>query len=86
MRDRERFSPAQCRAGRALLDWSQDRLAMRADLELEAIELFEAATAELCEADIHRIGRAFLEAGVIALPADWAGEGVRLSRPARSTP
>lgn len=77
MRDRERFSPAQCRAGRGLLGWPPERLAQAAGLEPEAVELYEAAEGALAESELARLGGAFAEHGVIALPQNLAGEGVR---------
>lgn len=36
-----RFSAAQCRAGRAFLQWSIDRLSDKADIKAATISLFE---------------------------------------------
>lgn len=82
MSDRTRFSPAQLRAARGLLDWSVDRLAEAADLECEAITLFETAEGELSPRDMGRLGRALNMNGVIAIAGDRAGPGVRFRRPA----
>jgi hypothetical protein len=82
MRERERFSPAQCRAGRALLEWTAEDLSTRAALDPEAVELFEAQGGDLAGTEQARIGSAFYAAGVIAIPEGLAGEGVRFSRPA----
>jgi hypothetical protein len=81
MRDRERFSPAQCRAGRGLLGWSIDELARRARLEPEGVELYEAGEGQLGDGDLAATGEAFALAGVIAIPQRLAGEGVRFSAP-----
>lgn len=86
MTSKESFSPAQCRAGRGLLDWSADDLARRAGLECEAVELFERGEGDLSVRDRQAIGRAFGAAGVIAKAEGSAGEGVRFSRPARLSP
>lgn len=80
-REREIFSPAQCRAGRGLLGWTPERLAELARLELEAIQLFEAGASELSGGELYRIGRAFNMHGVIALPGELAGPGVRFRKP-----
>ena len=72
------MSVAQVRAARGLLDWSLPRLAAEAGLEAEALELFEAGRAELSEADARVVSSALYVAGVIPIPADLAGEGVRL--------
>jgi len=84
MRDRERFSPAQCRAARGLLNWSPADLARRARVELEAVELYEAGDAELGVSDLVMVGHVLSEAGVIALAEKIAGEGVRFRQ--RRTP
>lgn len=80
-RDRETFSPAQSRAARGLLGWSAADCIATARLELEALELYEAGEAELGDADLARLGAAYYAAGVIAVPANFAGEGVRWVRP-----
>jgi DNA-binding XRE family transcriptional regulator len=77
---REKFSPAQCRAARALLDWPQEGLAERARLEAEAVALYEAGDGELSLGEAAAIGRAFNAAGVIPIRANLAGEGVRFNR------
>lgn len=40
---RDKFSPAQCRGARGLLDWSQERLAIECGLEVEAVQLLRPA-------------------------------------------
>ena len=82
LRPRETFSPRQCRAARALLNWPVHMLASSAALEAEAVELFEAGDAELADDEHAAIGRALSAAGVVAIPAGSAGEGVRLRQPA----
>ena len=74
------FSPRQSRAARALLNWSQDELASRCSLELEAIELFEAGEGELAFPERVRLGAALHAGGVVAVEAKIAGEGVRLAK------
>lgn len=81
MASRDVFSPAQTRAARALLGWSQERLAEASRLELEAIELFEGGDGELAANELQRVRRALNMFGVIALQADLAGPGVRFRRP-----
>lgn len=82
MRSRERFSPAQARAARALLGWSVDQVAAASRLEAEAIEIYEAGEAELGEVQLALLGYAFACAGVIAKAGTHlAGEGVRRSAP-----
>jgi len=78
------FSPGQCRAGRGLLGWSQDRLAASARLEPEAVELYERGEGQLSTAELTVLGAAFNSAGVIAVAENCAGEGVRFNRPSGS--
>lgn len=78
---RSRFSSRQCAAARALLGMGRSELGALADLDPEAIELFERGE-ELAAAELVRIGRALNDAGVIAKPATlFPGEGVRVNRP-----
>jgi|GEM_PF-3592411 len=79
MRARSKFSPAQCRAARALLGWSQEDLAQRAHVELETVQLYEAELAVLRISELIVLGTALNDGGAIALPTGWAGEGVRFS-------
>ncbi len=81
MKSRQTFSPAQCRAGRGLLDWSAEDLARRAGLESEAVELFERGEGELSDDERLALGRAFGQADVIAKAEGAAGEGVRFRCP-----
>ncbi len=71
-----RFTGPQCRAARALLDWSQDRLAAAAGLESEAIELFERGEGVLSGREAVQLARAL--ADVVPIEPSLAGEGVRL--------
>ena len=80
LRDAERFSPAQCRAGRALINLSVADLALRSGLEVEAIEIYEAEDAELSLGELSMLGRAFNKAGVIAKSHSGCGDGVRIVR------
>ena len=81
MRDRERFSPAQSRAARGLLGWSQQEAASAAGLKIEAIELYEQSDGGFNEGEMWRLGAAFHRQGVIALAESLGGEGVRRTRP-----
>ena len=79
------FSSAQARAARGLLGWSVERTAAAADLEAEALRLFEEAEGDLGERELLKLSGALRRAGVLAVPAVRAGEGVRFSHP-RSVP
>jgi hypothetical protein len=76
------ITPAQLRAGRALLGLSQAEVAGRACLSLHTIKLAEAeGEAHASEAALAAIRVALEDQGVIFLDADGGeGPGVRLRR------
>jgi DNA-binding XRE family transcriptional regulator len=76
------ITPAQLRAGRALLDLSQAEVAGRACLSLKTIKLAEAeGEAHASEAALAAIRVALEDQGVIFLDTDGGeGPGVRLRR------
>lgn len=77
---RDKFSPAQSRAGRGFLGWTIERLAEEAGLEPEAVELYEAGEGDLGDDERRELGAAFNDAGCIAKGAtQHAGEGVRMT-------
>ncbi|WP_199188487.1 helix-turn-helix domain-containing protein [Haliangium sp. UPWRP_2] len=69
--------PAQCRAGRALLDWTQTRLATEAGLDAATVNAFERRKKNLTEDSLLRIRQALEAKGVIFLNS--GSPGVRLS-------
>ena len=75
------ISPAQCRAARGLLDWSQEDLARAAGLSRSTIKDFEAGRHELQRASASQLVQSLMTAGIILLPATGAGlgAGVRLA-------
>lgn len=81
MRATSAFSSAQCRAARGLLDWSQERLAIAAGLDLDELQAFESDQGELDNPQAAALAAVFTDAGVIPLDAAWAGEGVRFRSP-----
>jgi hypothetical protein len=71
------ISAAQIRAARALLDWTADRLGVECGLDGETITGFERG-ADFPTADEAGRLRAVLErSGIMLLPADGYGAGVR---------
>ncbi|QCI69124.1 helix-turn-helix transcriptional regulator [Phreatobacter stygius] len=72
--------PEQCRAARALLDWSQERLAGLADVSRSTIRGFEGGHHDLHAATEAQIVQAFQAAGICLLPDGEDGLGVRLKR------
>lgn len=81
------FSPAQCRAARALLGWTQDDLAERAEVSRGTIRGFESGQHALQRATSAAVCRALEAAGVRLMDADeQGGQGVRLAGPAEAAP
>ena len=72
------LTPAQSRAGRALLDWSQDRLAEASHLGLSTIRDFEKGRRVPSHNNLVAIVRAFENAGVELIPENGGGAGARL--------
>jgi transcriptional regulator with XRE-family HTH domain len=75
--------PAQCRAARALLDWSQQALADSAKVGVVTVRQFERGGSAPRNSTLDVIQRAFEAAGVEFIPENGGGAGLRLK--ARST-
>jgi transcriptional regulator with XRE-family HTH domain len=75
------ITPAQCRAARGLLDWSQAHLAQQAGVGVVTVRQFEADAQTPRRATLDVIARAFEAAGVELIPENGGGPGVRLKRP-----
>jgi len=74
----------QCRAARALLDWTQDDLAAHAEVSRSTVRGFEGGQHGLQRATAAAIRHVLEIAGVIFLDADAdCGPGVRLCRTPR---
>jgi DNA-binding transcriptional regulator YiaG len=74
------FTPAQCRAGRALIGLNQPGLATAADLGLSTVVDFERGRRKVSTAAEKAMRTALEAAGVIFLdPGDGKGPGVRLA-------
>lgn len=73
------LSPAQCRAARGLLDWSQEQLAQASGLSRSTVRDFESGRHEPHRGSLALLLQTFAEQGVVLIAAvDGAGEGVRL--------
>ncbi len=74
------ITPAQCRAGRALLDWSQQQLADAARVGVVTVRQFEGSASQPRNATLDVIQRALEAAGVIFISENGEGPGVRLKK------
>jgi len=72
--------PAQCRAARGLLAWSQQQLADAARVGVVTVRQFEAGAAQPRNATMEVIERALTGAGVIFVEENGGGPGVRLRK------
>ena len=68
--------PSQCKAGRALLDWTQAKLAVEAGLDAATVNAFERRKKKLTDDSLIRIQQALEAKGVIFLNS--GSPGVRL--------
>lgn len=76
------LTPAQCRAARALLDWTQDELAERAEVSRGTVRGFESGQHALQRSTAAAMRRALEAGGVILMEADRdGGQGVRFVEP-----
>jgi len=72
------FTPAQCRAARGLLGWSQRDLAREAQVGIVTVHQLEAGRSQPRRASLDVIQRAFEVAGVQFIDENGGGPGVRL--------
>lgn len=77
------ITPAQCRAARALLAWSQDDLVQASKVAKATIANFEAGKREPYARTLLDVQTAFERAGVVFIedgqPSEAGGAGVRLA-------
>jgi transcriptional regulator with XRE-family HTH domain len=74
------ITPAQCRAARGLIDWSQSQLAQAAGLGTRIVREFEAGRSAPFLKKLVAIQRALEAAGVEFIPENGSGAGVRLRK------
>jgi transcriptional regulator with XRE-family HTH domain len=77
--DAEMITPAQSRAARGLVEWSQSDLALRADLAESTIRSFEKGRRPLTMKNLAGVRHALEAAGVQFIDGNGGGPGVRLS-------
>jgi transcriptional regulator with XRE-family HTH domain len=75
------ITPRQIRAARALLDWSQQQLADKAIISLNALARLERGVVDPRMSTLDAVERALIRAGIEFIPAGDKGEGVRLLAP-----
>ncbi|WP_378947751.1 helix-turn-helix domain-containing protein [Mesorhizobium sp. ANAO-SY3R2] len=71
------ISPEQCRAARALLNWTQADLGERVSISVVSIRAFEKG-GEMRDANRKLLALTFEQAGVVLIPENGGGAGVRL--------
>jgi transcriptional regulator with XRE-family HTH domain len=74
------MTPAQCRAARGLLDWTQDKLCEAAQVSGPTVRDFENGKATPRRASLAAIQRALEDAGVEFIADNGGGPGVRLRK------
>jgi transcriptional regulator with XRE-family HTH domain len=75
------MTPAQCRAARALLDWSQQKLADAAGVGIVTVRQLEAGTTQPRNATVEAIQHTLEEAGVEFIDGNGGGPGARVKAP-----
>jgi transcriptional regulator with XRE-family HTH domain len=76
------LTPAQSRAGRGLLSWSQQELATAASVGLSTVRDLETGRRAVSAEMLDAIRNALESAGVDFIEENGGGVGARLARPA----
>ena len=74
------MTPAQSRAARALIDWTQPKLAEKAGLGLSTIVDFERERRSVADQSVKAMRAALEAVGVIFVDENGEGPGVRLRK------
>ena len=74
------MTPAQCRAARGLLDWTQVKLAEAAGLLLSTVVKFERSGRAVAAGAVPTMKRALEFAGVEFISENGSGVGVRIKK------
>jgi predicted transcriptional regulator len=74
------ITPAQCRAARGLLSWSQQKLATKAKVGIVTVHQLETGLSEPRRSTMDVIRRALETAGVEFIDENGGGPGVRLRK------
>ena len=75
------LTPAQSRAARGLIEWSQSELASRSNLGLSTIRDIEKGRRIPTINNLTAIRRALEAGGIVFIPQNGEGPGVRLRKP-----
>jgi DNA-binding XRE family transcriptional regulator len=79
--DPSRITPKQCAAARALLGWTQRQLAEVASVNETTVILFESGKRNPIPATMKAMIRALQEGGIVFIPPNGGGPGVRQRDP-----
>jgi transcriptional regulator with XRE-family HTH domain len=74
------ITPAQCRAARGLLDWTQQDLAHRAGVGIVTVRQVESGITQPRRATLEVIRRTLEAAGVQFIDENGGGPGLRLRK------
>ena len=74
------ITPEQCRAARALLEWKQTDLAKASAVGINTIRVFETKKSAPTAGTLKLLRMAFEEAGIIFIPENVEGPGLRLRK------
>lgn len=72
------LTSAQCRAGRALIEWTQPQLSQAASIDLQTIADFERRFRQPDETTRRRLRATLEAAGVVFIAENGGGAGARL--------
>jgi transcriptional regulator with XRE-family HTH domain len=75
------LSPAQSRAARALLEWSQNDLERAAKVAKKTIADFERGVRQPYDRTLEALREALEKAGIEFIPENGGGAGVRMRKP-----
>ena len=72
------LTASQCRAGRALIDWTPQQLSQAASIDQQTIAAFEQRLRSADETTRRRLRAALEAAGVVFIAENGGGAGARL--------
>lgn len=72
------ITPDQCRAARAMLNWSQTKFASKASIARATLAEFESGKRVPILNNLNSIQNTFVQEGIEFIPENGGGAGVRL--------